>query len=113
MERERLAITMHGGEGRMSTIVLSYAFNDAHLANPDGTLAITASGCTVVAGPGNTALGTFPHALSFAGAGHAMVELSAANVDTQKLCVRTLVKVDAPVTSRQNLVEASTLPFAM
>lgn len=97
----------------MSTAVVNYAFNGTQLSNPDGSLAATGTGCTVVAGPGATALGTFASALSFAPAGKLQVTLPLAQLSAQKFCVRTVVKVDAPVTARQNLVESAAIPLSM
>jgi hypothetical protein len=92
---------------------VDYAFNALQLANPDGSLPTTASGCTVVAGPGATALGNYASALDFGAAGKAQVALPLPKLGHRKFCVRTVVKVDAPVTTRQNLVESAAIPFSL
>ena len=97
----------------MSTLVVDYAFNGVTLANPDGTLSTTTTGCTAVAGPGATALGTYVNALSFGTAGKAQVSLPLAQLSSQKFCVRVVVKVDAQVTSRQDLVGSAAIPIAV
>jgi hypothetical protein len=97
----------------MSTLIVDYAFNGPKLQNPDGTLAASATGCSAVAGPGATALGTYPNALAFGAAGKLQVDLPLQKLDAHKFCVRTVIKVDAPLTARQNLVETGALPLSL
>src|SRR5262249_34667603 len=93
--------------------IVNYAFNALQLANPDGSLPATASGCTVVTGPGTTALGDYPSALDFSAGGKAQVALPLPQLNHEKFCVRTVIKVDSPVTARQNLVESAAVPFSL
>jgi len=97
----------------MSTLIVNYAFNALQLANPDGSLPAAATGCTVVTGPGTTALGNYPGALDFGAGGKAQVALPVSQLNHQKFCVRTVIKVDSPVTTRQNLVESAAVPFSL
>jgi hypothetical protein len=97
----------------MSTLIVNYALNGNTVSNPDGTMPATASGCTVVGGPGATTIGSFDQALSFGPGAKLQVALTPALLNFQKFCVRTVIKVDAPVTGRQNLVEANVLPFSL
>ena len=63
----------------MSQKILDYALDTLTPANPDSSLPATVTGCTVVAGPGVTSLGTFPKALDFSANGRLHVALPAAS----------------------------------
>ena len=97
----------------MSVMILNYAFDSESLANPDGTLPTKATGCTLTSGPGNTSLGIYKNALSFGTSGKIQTPLPVNQLNTEKFCVRTLIKVDTAVSSRQNLVESNALPFSL
>ncbi|HYW36195.1 MAG TPA: LamG-like jellyroll fold domain-containing protein [Balneolaceae bacterium] len=97
----------------MSSSIINYTFDDLQLSNPDGTLTTNATGCEVVTGPGSTDLGDYPKALNFGNAGKAQVNLPLDKLNKQKFCVRTLVKLDAPITARQNLAESNAIPFSL
>ncbi|HEV8139078.1 MAG TPA: hypothetical protein VGP81_04860 [Pyrinomonadaceae bacterium] len=96
----------------MSTLILDYTLNTLTLANPDASCPANVTGCAVGTGPGATTLGTFPQALDFGGTGHFTVALPVTSLNRTKFCVRLVFKVDHPVTSRQNLVESTILPFS-
>ena len=96
----------------MSQKILDYALDSLTPANPDSSLPATVTGCTVVAGPGVTSLGTFPKALDFSANGQLHVALPVASLNRVKFCIRTVFKVDAAVTARQNLVVSTALPIA-
>ena len=97
----------------MSTLVVDYAFNGAQLNNPDGSLSTASVGCTVVPGPGATVLGNYTNALSFGAGGKVQVDLPLAKLSTSAFCVRTLVKIDTAITSRQNLIESAAIPLSL
>ena len=65
----------------MSAIV-DYTLDSTTPANPDGSLPATVTGCTVVAGPGATTLGTYPNALDFAGSGRVSTALPLDELDS-------------------------------
>ena len=96
----------------MSQKILDYVLDSLTPANPDSSLPATVTGCTVVAGPGVTSLGTFPKALDFSANGRLHVALPVASLNRVKFCIRTIFKVDAAVTARQNLVASTALPIA-
>jgi hypothetical protein len=97
----------------MSQKIVDYTLDSLTPANPDASLPGTVTGCTVVAGPGATSLGTYAHALAFDGTGDLQVSLPLPQLDRTKFCVRVVIKVDAAVTSRQVLAAANPLPFAL
>lgn len=97
----------------MSELVVDYVFNGNNLANPDGSLSVSFVNCAVIPGPGATTLGDFPNALNLGSVGNAQVNLPLDQLNTQKFCVRTVVKVDAPVVGRQNLVESAAIPLSI
>jgi hypothetical protein len=95
----------------MSAIV-DYTLDSTSPANPDGSLAATVTGCTVVVGPGATTLGTYPNALDFAGSGRVSTTLPLDELDSGRFCVRVVFMAPNPVTARETLVESDALPFA-
>ncbi len=98
----------------MSTIILNYTLTSESVSNPDGSLPTTFTGCTIVSGPGNTALGAYGGALSFGDAGKTQVHLPASQfVAQQQFCVRLVFRADAAVAARQSLVECNALPFSL
>jgi hypothetical protein len=97
----------------MSQKIIDYTLNKLAPANPDGSCQATVTGCTVVAGPGATTLGTYPKALRFRAKGQLKATLPIANLNTKKFCVRLVFKVDKAVTARQVLTESNALPFSL
>jgi hypothetical protein len=93
--------------------IVDYTFETIDLKNPDGSLYTIASNCTEVAGPGDTAMGKYQHALDFGTVGRVSVQLPADKVNFTKFCVRVAFLADAAVTGRQNLVESNLLPFSL
>src|SRR5262245_21035706 len=93
--------------------MIDYALASTKVANPDGSMATTATNCTVVPGPGAIASGTFANALNFGTTGRLQVALDPAKITTKMFAVRCVFKVDAAVTARQNLVESNCLPLSM
>jgi hypothetical protein len=96
----------------MSQKIIDYTLDSATPANPDGSCPATVTGCTVVAGPGGTTLGTYPQALDFSAGGELKAALPLTSLDTKKFCVRLVFKVDNAVTARQTLTESNALPFS-
>lgn len=93
--------------------LIDYTLGSTSICNPDGTMPVNATNCTVIPGPGIIGSGNFPNALDFGTSGRIIVPLTAAQITTKKYCIRTVFKVDAPVNGRQNLVESTCLPFSM
>jgi hypothetical protein len=96
----------------MSQKIIDYTLDSLTPANPDASCPATVTGCTVVAGPGATTLGTYPQALDFSASGQLKATLPLANLNAKKFCVRLVFKVDNAVTARQTLTESNALPFS-
>lgn len=96
----------------MSQKIIDYTLDSLTPANPDGSFPATVTGCTVVAGPGDTTLGAYPQALDFSAEGKLEATLPLASLDAKKFCVRLVFKVDNAVTARQALAESNALPFS-
>lgn len=94
-------------------ILLDHRFDKAIVANPDGTSPIQLSGTTVVPGAIDSRLGRLAGAIDLGSVGRGVVDIGALPLDLARFCVRVVVRADAPVTGRQNLVESSKLPFAL
>ena len=95
----------------MSTKVIDYTLDNLTPANPDASLPATVTGCAVVAGPGTTALGKYPKALSLSGGGELVTALPLALLDDRKFTVRLAFKIDTAVSTAQTLVESEAIPF--
>lgn len=94
-------------------LIINYVFNGEQISNPDGNFAAVMHNCKEVRGPGNTRLGEFNTALDFSENGYLVTEISQETIKPEKFCIRVLFNALQPVTSRQNLVECTALPFAI
>ena len=97
----------------MSQKIIDYTLDTLTPANPDGSSPATVTGCTVVAGPGATTLGTYPQALDFSTAGELVAKLPVAKLNSKRFCVRLVFAVPNTVTARETLAEAHALPFGL
>jgi hypothetical protein len=97
----------------MNKIIISYSFNSAAVANPDGSYPTTLTGVTVTNGPGKMTFGTFDKALDLGNAGKGVVELTGLRPDQSRFCIRICFRATGPVTSRQNLAESNLLSFSL
>jgi hypothetical protein len=97
----------------MSQKIIDYTLDSLTPANPDASCPATVTGCTVVTGPGATALGAYPHALDFSAGGRLKAVLPLANLNVKKFCVRLVFQVANAVTARQTLTESNALPFSL
>ncbi|PSN11241.1 hypothetical protein C7293_25025 [filamentous cyanobacterium CCT1] len=98
----------------MADLIVNYSLTSATaLANPDGTLPAILTNCTEAAGPGATALGTLDKALHFDTGASIQTTLSPGAITPNRFCIRVAFSANGPVTTRQNLVECTALPFAM
>lgn len=86
--------------------VVDFRLGKPPLANPDGTVPATVTGCTPVAGPGVGAFGKLVSALRFSGHAHVSAKPAASLFDKRRFCVRLVLRVTAPVTGRANLFES-------
>jgi hypothetical protein len=96
----------------MSQKIIDYTLNSLSPANPDASCPATVTGCSVVAGPGATTLGTYPEALDFSTSGQLRATLPLGKLNAKKFCVRLVFKVDNAVTLRQTLTESNAIPFS-
>jgi LGFP repeat-containing protein/concanavalin A-like lectin/glucanase superfamily protein len=94
--------------------IIDYTLDSLTPANPDASCPATVTGCTVVAGPGATTLGTYPNALDFGASGRLNATLPLASLDANRFCVRVVFTAGTnPVAARETLVESDALPFAL
>jgi hypothetical protein len=68
----------------MSKKIINYTLDSLTPANPDTSCPATVTGCTVVADPGATTLGTYPQALDFSTSGELKATLSLASHMTHR-----------------------------
>ncbi len=94
--------------------VIDYIFDSLTVANPDQTHPATISQCSIVAGPGDTTLGTYANALDFSKGGTVTAALDPTQLNTVKFALRCVFNISSPVIiSRMNLAESDCLPFAL
>ncbi len=93
--------------------IIDYVLTGTSVSNPDGTMPATVTNCAVVSGPGAIISGTFPKSLDFGTKGKVHATLNPANIQAARFCLRVVFKIDSNVTTRQNLVESTCLPFSM
>ncbi len=93
--------------------IVDYTLDSLTPANPDGACPATVAGCTVVAGPGSTTLGTYANALDFGAAAHLSAALPLGDLNAKRFCVRLVFKVESPLTERETLAESNALPFGL
>ena len=95
--------------------VVEYRLDAPSVANPDGSLPIDFPGASVVAGPGDTAMGHFDRAIDLAGTTAGTTALAGAPVapNDRAFCVRIAFQANASLASRQNLVESTGVPFSV
>jgi len=88
-------------------LVVDHHLGKSPIANPDGSVPATVTGCTVAKGPGAGAFGTLATALHFTGGGHVSAAPAPSLLDARRYCVRLVLRVTAPVIGRNNLFESS------
>lgn len=97
----------------MATLVIDWVINSDGIRNIDGSQSAFLQGGEVVTGPGNIALDYFPNAYRFGNGATCSGFLSPAAVDSTRFAVQVVFRVTEPVTTRGNLVESTSLPFAI
>lgn len=97
----------------MSLLIVDYTLDTLTPANPDASVPATVANCTVVAGPGATALGNYPKALDFAANASLAASLPMGSIDRVKFALRIVFKVDAKPTARQTLAASTALPLRL
>ncbi|HYH54129.1 MAG TPA: LamG-like jellyroll fold domain-containing protein [Solirubrobacterales bacterium] len=95
----------------MAELLLDYRLDSTSTSNPDGDFPALFTGASVVSGPGETPLGSFPKALSLGSAGKAAVDLSGLDPDFRRFCIRIVFRAAAPPSGRQTLLASNLLPF--
>ncbi len=93
--------------------VVDYTLDSLTPANPDASCPATVTGCTVVAGPGATTLGAYPHALDFGVGGRLSTTLPLESLNARRCCARLVFTAEKPVTARETLVQSDALPFGL
>ncbi|MCY7314463.1 MAG: hypothetical protein LH480_02240 [Rubrivivax sp.] len=97
----------------MSQLIVDYTLDSTTPANPDATVAATVTGCTVMAGPGTTTLGSYARSLDFGAGASLTAQLPVAALNGVKFAVRTVFKVDVKPVARQTLVCSAALPLRL
>lgn len=97
----------------MSEKIIDYTLDSVTPANPDASLPATVANCTVVNGPGATALGAYLKALDFKGGGALDVALPAGKPNAMKFCARVVFKPAGPIAARETLLVATAPPIAL
>ncbi len=97
----------------MANSLINFNLDSAAVANPDGTFSTTFTGTSVVPGPGSTIFGNFPKALDFGTSGKAATNIVSLPVNLNQFCINVVFNASNAVTSRQNLVESTLLPFSI
>jgi hypothetical protein len=93
--------------------LLDYRFDRAAVANPDGSFPMEMAGTTTVQEAINSQLGPLAAAADLGAAGKGIGNIQNLPVNLNQFCVRVVVRADAAVTARQNLVESNRLPFSL
>jgi hypothetical protein len=97
----------------MATAVIDWHFQASGVSNQDGTRAAIVQGVAEVPGPGVTILGARPTALRFGPGTSCKLQISPGEFDQTRFAIRIAFRLTAAVTTRENLVECTALPFAM
>lgn len=97
----------------MINTLINFSLDSATVANPDGTLSNSFTDTTVVSGPGQTPIGDYPKALDFGAVGKAVCDVASLPVNLNRFCIHLVFNATKAVTSRQNLAESTSLPFAV
>jgi hypothetical protein len=98
---------------QMEKLIIDYSMGSDAVSNPDGSFAAVVQNCTVSDATGDTVLGTFDASLDFSGNGSVQATIPPNTVSPKQFCVRVLFNATTAITSRQNLVECTSLPFAI
>ncbi len=93
--------------------LFDYSLTNIQVANPDLTRAAVVTACTPVAVAASTVYGALAGALAFGAGSSIVAPFPTTAVDAQRFTVRVIFRVTAPVTTRQNLVESTCLPFSI
>lgn len=97
----------------MGDLVLDYRFKAAGTANPDGSRAVTATHLTDVPGPGSTVMGDLTGAVELGPTSSASVNLTGLMSDRTRFYIRFVLRIDGPVTSRQDLLSTTHVPLSL
>lgn len=97
----------------MATKIADYSFSDlANVSNQDGSYKAVVNGCALVSGPGATRMGNYTQAFRFTN-GSVKCDVADTSVNSSRFTIKLMMKVNAKVTSRQNLAESTHLPFSL
>lgn len=87
--------------------VVDLRLGKSPIANPDGTVPATVTGCKPVPGPSTGAFPGLVEALQFSGGAHVAAAPAAGLFDPRRYCVRLVLRVTSPVSGRNNLFESA------
>ncbi len=98
----------------MATMLMNFDLQDHSATKKDISLNTETFDCKRSLGPGKTILGYYPYSLAFGPSCKLKATLGEKEfINNQSFCIRLLFRVTGPVAFRQNLAEASSLPFAL
>ncbi len=97
----------------MTKLLIDFTLDSTTVSNPDGSLSTAFTGSSVVTGPGETIIGTYPSALNLGTTGKASCNISSILPNLKQFCINIVFSANGPVNSRQNLVESDMLPFSI
>jgi len=96
----------------MSTSIIHYLLDKLTIANKDGSKVATVKHCNLIDVPQGT-VGTIKKALAFNGNSSITVSVNKSEYDTKKFYSKIIFKTPAEISERQNIMEATALPFAV
>jgi hypothetical protein len=97
----------------MADLIVDYRFTGPTVSNPGGSLALTSSGTTVVAGVVDTFGSKVAATMAFAPGGRAEAALGTVAVNRERFCIQLTLMSPGPVRSRQTVVDCDLLPFSV
>jgi len=97
----------------MAELLLDYRFASGGTANADGSFPVALHNVTDTTGPSRSPLGRLRTGTALGASGRGQVDLTGLSIDTRRWCVRVIVRPQAAVTERANLVESNRLPFSV
>ncbi|MBK8703952.1 MAG: hypothetical protein IPN33_10225 [Saprospiraceae bacterium] len=97
----------------MAKKIINYRLESLSVSNPDNSKKGVVTDCNVVNDSIITTTGTYSKCLDFGAKGFINTKVSFTEFNSKKFCVRIVFKAGKIIMSRENLVESTSLPFAI
>lgn len=97
----------------MPSLLLDYRFSARGVANADGSFPVTLHHVTGTDAPDSGPLGALDTAVALGSRGRGQANLDGLRISARRWCVRIVVRPQAQVGARANLVESTRLPFSI